>query len=132
MRETTAGGEPEVGCCAGGFIGAIIGAVFGIALAIGLFVTCLASGSDSDFGMMVFSILEILVIVVGTGSGVFIGIKMARGRVRADSSVPPNVEEAARTHFTPSTPSTPSTPPVTEDRIKQPDEPNPDTTDPAP
>ncbi len=91
-------GYTELGGCCGCFVGAFVG----FALAIGLFFTCL-TGPGSASRLDVFFALEILVIVIGAVTGVFIGIKITREGFRTAAKPLTTVEEAARTHFIPST-----------------------------
>jgi hypothetical protein len=85
-------------------------------------------------GMVTFQIIGLpalagllVLIVFGFCGSAAIGAWIGSKVEAAAFSVPPVVEQAAWTRFTPSTPP----PAATEDRIKQPDEPGPDPTEPT-
>jgi hypothetical protein len=112
MGNLTPGMKAEIGGCVGCCAGVLLGAAMAIAVMV---------ASAAIWGPPIIELSLIfagLIILIGGAWGVEIGAHIGGKAEVAVSSVPPNVEEAARTRFTLST----KPPIVTEDRIKQPGE----------
>jgi hypothetical protein len=124
VRDIRKAGKHEYCGTTAVIVGAVRGVTKGVVFACLFVLVCHAIYGVKQKADIIFfgHVFLACGVTVCAGVGVFIGLT----RKPAATPLPPDVVEAARTHFTP------SAPPPTEDRIKQPDEPGPHTTEPSP